>query len=376
MDFKILKKSKKSRARIGIIKTKNGVIKTPSFVPVATRATIKTLTTEETKKTESQVLISNAFHLHLKPGEDIIKSGGGIHNFMNWDRPVITDSGGFQVFSLGFGRDFNLKKVSKGGKEIKAGKQPNFVKITEEGAFFKSPIDGREIFMGPKESLRIQEKIGSDIAFVFDECTPPLAGFQYVKRSIEKTHRWAKETLYLKRNKDQALFGIVQGSRFKELREESALFLSSLDFDGFGIGGDIGEDREETNRILDWTTALLPEGKPRHLLGIGKIENIIDIIKRGVDTFDCTVPTLFARRGIAFTNKGKIDLRKSTFLKDKKALDPFCNCNVCLNYRRNYISHLIRAGEISAFSLLTFHNLYFFNNYVSKIREEIKKGKI
>ena len=384
MEFKIVKKSKKSRARLGVLKTKNGIIETPSFVPVATRGAIKALTMKEAEKTNSQIFISNTFHLHLRPGEEIIKKSGGLHKFMNWNRPLMTDSGGFQVFSLGFGRDFGVGKILKDNnkEEIKKGKQPKFVKITDEGAFFKSPLDGKNLFLGPKESIKIQESLGADIIFAFDECTPPMADFDYVKESLKKTHKWAKICLKVKKKKDQALFGIVQGSKFKELREESAKFISSLDFDGFGIGGDLGEDKIGTERVLNWTIPLLREDNPRHLLGIGKIENILPIIKNGIDLFDCTVPTLYARRGIAFISSNnkikveKIDLRKSKFLKDKNPLDKNCSCITCLNHKRNYISHLIRAGEISGLSLLTFHNLYFFNNYVGSIREEIKKGRI
>ena len=384
MEFKIVKKSKKSRARLGVLKTKNGIIETPSFVPVATRGAIKALTMKEAEKTNSQIFISNTFHLHLRPGEEIIKKSGGLHKFMNWNRPLMTDSGGFQVFSLGFGRDFGVGKILKDNnkEEIKKGKQPKFVKITDEGAFFKSPLDGKNLFLGPKESIKIQESLGADIIFAFDECTPPMADFDYVKESLKKTHKWAKICLKVKKKKDQALFGIVQGSKFKELREESAKFISSLDFDGFGIGGDLGEDKIGTEKVLNWTIPLLREDKPRHLLGIGKIENILPIIKNGIDLFDCTVPTLYARRGIAFISSNnkikveKIDLRKSKFLKDKNPLDKNCSCITCLNHKRNYISHLIRAGEVSGLSLLTFHNLYFFNNYVSIIREEIKKGRI
>ncbi|MDD4466841.1 MAG: tRNA guanosine(34) transglycosylase Tgt [Candidatus Pacebacteria bacterium] len=383
MEFKILKKSKKSRARFGILKTKNGILKTPCFVPVATKAAVKALTLKEMEETKSQIFIANAFHLHLKPGEDVIKKAGGIHNFANWKKPTMTDSGGFQVFSLGFGRDFNVGKISKNrGKEtIEDGKQPNFVKITEEGAFFKSPFDGRELFLGPKESMMIQEKIGADIIFAFDECTAPFSDFNYVKKAIERTNKWAKICLKVKKT-DQALFGVVQGSKFKELREKSASFISSLGFDGFGIGGDLGESKKTTEDILKWTIPILPEKKPRHLLGIGKIEDILLMVKNGIDFFDCTVPTHYGRRGIAFISadsflkEKKIDLRQSKFLKDKNPLDKKCSCFVCLNHRRNYISHLIRAKEISGLSLLTFHNLYFFNSYVEKIREKIKEGKI
>lgn len=379
MEFQILKKSKKSKARLGILKTENGVIETPSLVPVATRAVIKTLTSEEVKQTKTQLIISNTFHLHLRPGENVVKKAGKLHKFMNWDRPIMTDSGGFQVFSLGFGRDFGVNKIvkSKTKKEeaIKRFQQPKEVRITDDGAFFRSPIDGKKLFLGPKESIKIQEKLGADIIFAFDECPPPHANFDYVKDSMEKTHRWADVCLKTKGSR-QALFGIVQGSEFKRLRQESSKIIGAMGFDGFGIGGDMGINRNMTRQVLSWAIPNLDEKKPRHLLGIGYLENMEDIIKEGVDLFDCTVPTHYARRGIAFVSSGKLDLRKEIFLNDKKPLDKKCECFVCQNYKRNYICHLFRANEITAMRLVTFHNLFFFNTYVENIRKKIKEGKI
>lgn len=385
--FKILKKSKKSNARLGILKTFNGEIETPAFVPVATQATIKTLTSEEVKQTKSQLLICNTFHLHLKPGEKIVESNGGLHKFMNWNKPLMTDSGGFQVFSLGFGRDFGVGKILKNkefnNNSVKLGQQPQSIKITEDGVWFRSPVDGKKLFLGPKESIKIQQALGADIIFAFDECTPPMADYNYTKKSLEKTHKWAIQCLEafqnkkLKtKNKKQFLFGIVQGGKFKDLRIKSAKFIASQPFDGFGIGGEFGNDKKIMEKMIGWTTSELPENKPRHLLGIGHLEDIPKIIKAGIDTFDCIVPTHYARRGVAFINFGKINLRKSIFLKDKKPLDKKCGCNVCQNYTRSYICHLFKANEITAMRLLTFHNLYFFNSFVGKIREEIKKGKI
>lgn len=392
--FKIIKKSKYSRARLGILKTSHGEIETPSFVPVATQATIKTLTAEETNQTKSQILICNTYHLHLKPGEKFVKNAGGLHKFMNWQKPLMTDSGGFQVFSLGFGRDFGVGKILKNKieknflsasiaeerlknhpLEVKIGQQPKNIKITDNGAWFRSPIDGRKLFLGPKESIKIQEALGADIIFAFDECTPPNADYEYTKKSLEKTHKWAVQSLKFKKSK-QALFGIVQGGKYKDLRIESAKFIGSLPFAGFGIGGEFGDDKKELEKMIGWVVNELPENKPRHLLGIGYLEDIPKIIKAGIDFFDCIVPTHYARRGIAFTNFGKLDLRKSEFLKDKKPLDKKCGCQTCQNYKRNYICHLFKANEITAMSLLTFHNLYFFNSFVEKIRNEIKKGKI
>ena len=380
IEFKILKKSKHSWARLGLLKTSNGEVETPSLVPVATRASVKTLTSEEAEAAKCQILIANTFHLHLKPGEEIVKRAGGLHNFMNWDRPLMTDSGGFQVFSLGFGRDLKVGKILKDSPDnnqelVHVGAQPKFLKITDEGVYFRSPIDGRKLFLGPKESIKIQEKLGADIIFAFDECTPPLASPHYIKEAIKRTHDWAKICVKVKKGK-QALFGITQGSKYKDLREESARYINSLGFDGFGIGGDLGEDKQTTKKILEWTMPLLDQSKPRHLLGIGHLEDMEPIIKRGVDTFDCTMPTQYARRGIAFTSAGRINLRQPKFLKDKNPVDKKCACGTCANYRRDYISHLFRAGEITALRLLTFHNLFYFNTFVENIRKKIKKGEL
>jgi queuine tRNA-ribosyltransferase/7-cyano-7-deazaguanine tRNA-ribosyltransferase len=380
ISFEIFKKSRKSRARLGLLKTEHGVVETPCLVPVATQAVVKTLTSEEVKETRTQILIANTFHLHLKPGEKIVKESGKLHEFMNWQRPLMTDSGGFQVFSLGFGRDLNIGKISKyfpGADERVIGKsaQPKYLRITRDGVYFQSPLDGEKLFLGPKESIKIQESLGADIIFAFDECTAPLSTVEYANKSLERTHNWAEICLKTKKSR-QALFGIVQGSHFKELREKSAGFISSLDFDGFGIGGDLGRDKKTMMKILDWTVPVLNDSKPRHLLGIGKLEDMEVIIKSGVDLFDCTVPTHYARRGIAFTDSGQLNLWQRKFLQDKGPLDKNCFCLACRNYKRNYISHLVRSKEITALKLLTFHNLCYFNSFVEKIRKKIKNGKI
>lgn len=376
--FKVLKKSKKSRARIGILETEHGVVETPCLVPVATQAVVKTLTSEEVKETKTQILICNTLHLHLKPGEDLVREANGLHQFMNWPGPLMSDSGGFQVFSLGFGQDLKVGKILKyfpGKEEVEIAEkaQPKFLKITQKGVYFKSFLNGQKLFLGPKESIKIQEKLGADIIFAFDECTPPNSSFAYAKKALERTHFWA-ETCLKEKKSTQALFGIVQGSHFKTLRQESAQFINSLKFDGFGIGGDLGKSKKDMKKILDWVIPLLDESKPRHLLGIGHLEDFPEVIKAGVDLFDCRVPTLYARHGIAFTSEGKLNLKNSRYLKDKNPLDKKCSCFVCQNYKRNYISHLFRANEITALKLLTFHNLYFFNTFIEKIREEIKQS--
>ena len=377
MQFKILKKSAKSNARLGILKTSHGEVETPALVSVATQAVVKTLTSEEVAETGAQILIANTFHLHEHPGEQVIQKQGGLHSFMNWSRPLMTDSGGFQVFSLGFGKDFGMGKIlkEKSADSIQSGAQPKLLKITEDGVFFRSLIDGRKLFLGPKESMKIQEALGADIMFAFDECTSPIANYEYTKKSLERTHRWAKLSLKSKKSK-QAMFGIVQGGRFKDLRQESARFIGGLPFDGFGIGGEFGSDKKEMMRMIGWVVQELPEEKPRHLLGIGYLEDIPKIVRAGVDTFDCIVPTHYARHGAAFTSAGKIAIAKSQFLKDKNPLDKKCPCGVCQSYSRSYICHLFRAREITGMRLVSYHNLFFFHSYVKTIREDIKREKL
>ncbi len=382
--FRITKKSARSRARLGVLETPHGVVETPAFVPVATAASLRTLTSEEAAEAGSQILIANTFHLHLRPGENVVREAGGIHEFMQWHRPLMTDSGGFQVFSLGFGRDYETGKFSKTARDgkpmplIKKGANPRSLKITDDGAYFRSPLNGDLLFIGPKESIAIQEAIGADIIFAFDECTPAHASRAYIEKSLERTHEWAKVCLAAKKS-NQALFGIVQGSHFEDLRAKSTRFIGGLPFDGFGIGGDLGDmkgDKEEMHRILDWTIPSLPEDKPRHLLGIGYPEDMEPVIEKGIDLFDCITPAHFARHGIAFTSDGKLDLNKARFLKEHAPLDGACACNVCATYSRAYIAHLIRANEITGLRLITYHNLFFWNALVAAIREKITRGEI
>lgn len=378
MNFKILKKSKISNARLGFMETANGVIETPSLVPVATQATVKTLTSEEVIQTKSQLLICNTFHLHLKPGEAFVVKAGGLHKFMNFKRPLMTDSGGFQVFSLGFGKDLGTGKIlkdKKGKEAVTISSKPKHMKITQDGVYFNSPIDGKQLFIGPRESIKIQEQLGADIIFTFDECTSPLADYAYTKKSLDKTHKWAQICLDVKKSK-QALFGIVQGGKYEDLRKESAKIIGGMDFDGFGIGGEFGDDKKMMPKMLKWVIDELPEKKPRHLLGIGHLEDIEKVIKAGVDTFDCTAPTHYARRGIAFTSEGRLDFRQKKFLNKREPLDKNCVCTVCLNYRKDYVCHLMRAHELTAYKLITFHNLHYFNSYVEELRARIKRGEL
>ncbi|MBI2406370.1 MAG: tRNA guanosine(34) transglycosylase Tgt [Candidatus Harrisonbacteria bacterium] len=377
IDFRILKKSRKSNARLGILQTPHGEVETPALVPVATQAVVKTLTSEEALKTNTRLLIANTFHLHLKPGEHIVKKAGGLHEFMQWPRPLMTDSAGYQVFSLGFGRDYGTGKIlkEKRGEKIVRGAQPKLLRITEDGVRFRTPFDGAEIFIGPRESIKIQEKLGADMMFAFDECTSPIADEAYTRAAMERTHRWAKVCLAAKKS-NQALYGIVQGGKFKKLRQESAAHIGALPFDGFGIGGEFGDNKKTMSAMLRTVIKELPNGKPRHLLGIGHLEDIVKIVHEGVDTFDCTAPTHYARHGVAFTSRGRLEMRKMNFMTDQKPLDPKCGCEVCGAYTRSYITHLLRAGEITALRLLTFHNLHYFNAVVADVRKKIKQGKI
>jgi len=377
ISFDILKKSKKSGARLGMLTTPHGEIETPTFVTVATLANAKLFSSFDLAAVGSQLVICNTYHLHLRPGEEIVKKAGGLHRFMNWNRPIMTDSGGFQVFSLGFGFDSGTSKIpnKKEKPTVKLGHQPQCLKIREDGVEFISPIDNRKIFLGPKESIRIQEKLGADIMFAFDECPPPTADKKYLAKSLAKTHEWAQRCLDAK-NTDQALYGIVQGSRFRNLRVESARVIGAMPFDGFGIGGEFGAEKSAMANMLKWVFAELPEEKPRHLLGIGHPEDLRTVIAAGVDTFDCIAPTHYGRRGVAFTSTGKIDLNKTVYLKQFKPLDKRCRCPVCAGYTRSYLCHLMRARELTGMKLISEHNVFWMNAQVAEYRKMIKEGRI
>ncbi len=308
-----------------------------------------------------------------------MKKAGGIHKFMRWNKPLMTDSGGFQVYSLGFGADHGIGKMLKKPTEhkIETDMQPQQVKITEDGVHFRSPVDGTPLFLGPKESIRIQENLGADIILAFDECTSPMADKKYLQKSLDKTHRWAAECIKAKKNKKQALYGIVQGGAYRDLREQSANIIGALPFDGFAIGGEYGYDKKEMSKIMGWVNDILPNEKPRHALGIGHPEDFEVLSRVGIDTFDCIAPTQYARRGTAFTSQGRIQMSNRRYLKDlDKPIDPKCKCEVCKTYSRAYVCHLMRGHELTGMKLMTFHNLHYFNALAAQMRKMIGNGEL
>ena len=384
--FKILKKSKKSAARLGELKTSHGLIHTPAFFPVATQATVKSLTPKEIKEIGFEAVLCNTYHLYLRPGEKNIKKLGGLHKFMNWSGPIATDSGGFQVFSLGFGLEHRVGKVLKEkdqnnfNQEKIKGQQAKLAEIDQNGVSFTSHLDGSIHRFTPEKSVRIQEDLDADIIFVFDECTSPLASYDYTKRAMIRTHKWAKRCLKVKKRKDQLLFGVVQGGSFKDLRKESAKFISDLPFDGIGIGGSFGKD--EMKKTLDWILPYLPENKPRHLLGVGYLRDLKEAIKRGMDLFDCVYPTRLARHGTflapldaKLSNGGEMNIFKAVYRLDKAPIMKNCFCYTCQNFSRAYLHHLFKAGEILGSRLATFHNLWFMRQFMKEIKQAIKDNK-
>ncbi|MFH1461045.1 MAG: tRNA guanosine(34) transglycosylase Tgt, partial [Patescibacteria group bacterium] len=365
-----------SRARLGLIRTKHGIIHTPAFLPVATQATIKSLTPEDIQKIGFEAVLANTYHLYLQPGHQIVKKMGGLHKFMNWPGPIITDSGGFQVFSLGFGLEHGVGKIAGifPGKSQKNNqpRKTKLFKITEQGAEFRSHLDGSKHQLTPQKSIQIQEALGADIILAFDECTSPLSDYQYTKKAMERTHRWAKICLKAKKRKDQALFGIIQGGEWRDLRIQSAQFIGSLPFDGLAIGGSLGKTKKDMYRILDWVIPEMPEQKPRHLLGIGYLDDIKQAVKRGIDLFDCVYPTRLARHASFLTEQGELNILRSKHKADKKPISQNCQCYTCQNFSRAYLRHLFKAKEMLGPRLATLHNLWFMFRYMEKIRQDIK----
>jgi len=374
--FTVIKEDKNSLARTGEIKTPHGVIETPAYAIVGTHAEVKTLSPGEVRSAGTKLIIANTYHLWKDLGEKL-SSFEGVHKRMNLpDTPIMTDSGGFQVFSYGFRRESGMGKIisEEKKKNMSGSEKRNLVRITEEGVYFKEDENDKEKFLGPELSISIQEKLGADIIFAFDECTSPLETKEYTKEAMERTHRWAKICLEVKKNKDQMLYGIVQGGVFPDLRKESAEYIASLPFDGFGIGGSFGERQMgESVRLVN---EILPKEKPRHLLGIGTIRDIFVGVENGIDTFDCVIPTREARHGAIWTHEGRIDLKKSKYKNKKKLLEKKCGCPACASgTTRGELHELFKAKDPHAGRLATIHNVFFFNKLMEEIRESIKKGK-
>lgn len=350
VSYELVKKCSDTGARAGILHTPHGSFETPMFMPVGTNATVKTISPEELKAIGAGVILSNTYHLYLRPGHDIVRKAGGLHKFMNWDQGILTDSGGFQVFSL--------SKLRK---------------ITEEGVEFRSHISGEKLFLSPEKAVEIQTALGADIIMAFDECPPYPAEYDYVKQSLERTTRWAKRCQAAHTNTEQqALFGIVQGGMYRDLRIISARQLVEMDFPGYAIGGlSVGEKAGLMYEMLDYTTPELPEHKARYLMGVGAPENLIEGTIRGIDMFDCVLATRIARNGAVFTDKGRLVIRNANYAEDFRPLDEDCDCYVCQNYSRAYIRHLIKCNEILGMRLTTMHNLYYLIKLMKNMRQAI-----
>lgn len=353
--YEHIKTCKQTGARLGIVHTPHGSFETPAFMPVGTQATVKTMSPEELKAMNAGIILSNTYHLWLRPGNDVIKEAGGLHKFMNWDRPILTDSGGFQVFSLS-----------------------EFRNIKEEGVHFRNHMNGDKLFLSPEKAMQIQNDLGSDIMMAFDECPPFPATHEYMKSSVERTSRWAERCLEAhERKSDQALFGIIQGGEFEDLRKQSAQDLVSLDFPGYAIGGlSVGEPKDVMNRALEYTTPLMPADKPRYLMGVGSPDSLIDGAIRGIDMFDCVLPTRIARNGTLMTSTGRLNIKNAAFKRDFGPLDEKCDCYTCKNYSRAYVHHLIRADETFGIRLTSYHNLQFLLNLMEQVRQAIREDRL
>src|SRR5512136_2353846 len=352
MKFRLIKKDKGSAARRGTLTTPHGVIETPIFMPVATHAAMKAMTPQQVEETGAQIILGNTYHLHLRPGEALVAKAGGLHRFMGWDGPILTDSGGFQVFSL-----------------------PN-KRITEAGAYFRHEITGEEVFLDPAKAVAIQEALGADIIMAFDECIPYPCDRQYAARSTRTTIRWAEACKKAQTRRDQALFGIVQGSVFPDLRKMCAKELVALDFPGYAIGGvSVGEGLELLKQVVEDTAPFLPEHKPRYLMGVGLPEDILESVERGMDMFDCVIPTRYARSATLFTRRGRIRLTNKNYRRDFFPIDPSCTCYACRNFTRAYIHHLFSANEVLSAVLSSIHNVHFYLKMMEEIRQAIEEGR-
>ena len=352
--YELIKKDEGTGARAGVLHTPHGSFPTPIFMPVGTQATVKAVSPDELKDLGAGIILSNTYHLFLRPGMELVREAGGLHKFMHWDRGILTDSGGFQVFSLG---------------ELR--------KITEEGVTFRSHIDGSKQFLSPEISVEVQTALGSDIVMAFDECVPYPADYDYTKQSLDRTLRWAKRCKDAMTRDDQGLFGIVQGGMYKELRIESAETLVEMDFPGYAVGGlSVGEPKELMYEMLELSTEHLPQDKPRYLMGVGTPDCLVEGVARGIDMFDCVFPTRVARNGMAMTWTGRLVMKNKVFTHDHEVLEQGCGCYACRNgYTRAYIRHLVRAGEIFGLRLLTLHNLYFLQAFMRAMREAIVESR-
>ncbi len=370
MFFELLKQSKKSRARLGVLHTPHGDVETPSFVPVATKGTLKAIPPRDFKELGMQVAFVNTFHLALHPGANILKKFGGIHKYAGFGIPLMSDSAGFQVFSLG-----GKKKMKARNSEDEA----IVLKISEEGVSFRSPDSGKEMFFSPESSIKAQEAIGADIIMAFDECIYAGASHEYAKEATERTHQWLLRCMKTKKRKDQALYGIVQGGAWKDLRVASSQFVGKQNVEGIAIGGvAIGETKKEIKDQVQWAMPHVPNELPRHLLGMGRLEDFEYFVKQGIDTFDCVEPTRLARNGIVFRQAGdrflRIDLAKSKYRNDKNPIQKDCACHACRNFSLSYIHHVYKERELLGYYLATTHNLFLFNRVFFHIRLKIKKG--
>ena len=353
-EFELLHVDKHTGARRGRLHTPHGVIETPIFMPVGTQASVKTMSPDELKDCGAQIILSNTYHLHLRPGEQLIQKAGGLHKFMNWDRPILTDSGGFQVFSLA-----SLRKLEEYGVE------------------FRSHLDGSRQFISPEISVGIQQALGSDIMMQFDECSPYPCDYDRAKNAMHRTLRWLERCMKAKTNDHQALFGIVQGAFYGDLRIECAKEMARLDLPGFGIGGlSVGEPKEIMYDMLEQMMPYMPEKKPRYLMGVGSPDCLIEGVLRGVDMFDCVLATRVARNGTVFTHDGRLVVRNAKYAEDFTPLDPDCDCYACRNFTRGYIRHLFKAGEILALRLNSIHNIYFLTHMMSEMREAIENDAL
>ncbi len=353
--YELIKTCKQTGARLGRVHTPHGSFDTPAFMPVGTLATVKTMSPEELKEMGANIILGNTYHLWLRPGTEVIKAASGLHKFMNWDRAILTDSGGFQVFSLS-----------------------EFRKIEEEGVHFRNHLNGDKLFLSPEKAMEIQNILGSDIMMAFDECPPYPAEYDYMKKSVERTSRWAERCLKAHaRPEDQGLFGIVQGGEYEDLRRQSAEDLVSLDFPGYAVGGlSVGEPKDVMNRTLEFTTPFLPKDKPRYLMGVGSPDSLIDGSIRGIDMFDCVLPTRIARNGTLMTSEGRLVVKNAKYAMDFGPLDPNCDCHVCQNYSRAYIRHLIRCDETFGIRLTSYHNVYFLLNLMKQVRQAIMEDRL